>query len=145
MSIDAFVRERLAAAVAGRALVDHDLTDPDEVSDVDLLALLDDAAAIAYERSAAATDGEAHGWCTIARAIEGVRSGAEQVHEPAAAQRQRVEQRHDREDEREAQKRLAKRLAREHEAVLLHGDVEQPRREKRQSLRQHDPEHKPRR
>lgn len=41
MSIDAFVRERLAAAVAGRALVDHDLTDPDEVSDVNLLALLD--------------------------------------------------------------------------------------------------------
>jgi len=45
----------------------------------DLLALLDDAAAIAYERSAATTDGEAHDWRTIARAIEGIRSGAEQV------------------------------------------------------------------
>lgn len=45
----------------------------------DLLGLLDDATAIAHERSAAAIAGSARDWQTVALALEALRSTAQQI------------------------------------------------------------------
>ena len=67
-----------------------------------------------------------------------LRAGRQEVDELVAPDGQRVEQPRHGEDEHEAPQRQQEGVGREHESVLFHLDVEQPRRDERQPLRQRE-------
>lgn len=69
---------RLAVGAYLQAMAEDELADvPGALAD--LLALLDDATSVAYERSVASTGAGAGEWQTIAEAIERIRGRAERV------------------------------------------------------------------